>query len=102
MAIAAISAATLGDNAVVAAVTGKKVRVRGYALYNGVATAQNAKWRSGTTDITGLLYGAAAVGLIGQGQAPTNDFLFETPGSCARSMDRRRAPCRRPGQSGPC
>jgi hypothetical protein len=36
MAIAPISAATLGDNAVVAAVTGKKVRVRGYALYNGV------------------------------------------------------------------
>jgi hypothetical protein len=40
MAIAPISAASAGDNAVVAAVTGKKVRVRGYALYNGVATAR--------------------------------------------------------------
>jgi hypothetical protein len=87
MAIAPISAAASGDNAVVAAVTGKKVRVRGFSLYNGVATAQNAKWRSGTTDITGLLYGAAAVGLIGQGQAPTNDFLFETVAGQALNLN---------------
>jgi hypothetical protein len=87
VAIAAITAAAAGDNAVVAAVTGKKIRVRGFAVYNGVATAQNAKWRSGTTDVTGLLYGAAAVGLIGQGQAPAYDFLFETVAGQALNLN---------------
>jgi acyl-CoA-binding protein len=86
-AIAPITAAASGDNAVVPAVTNKKIRVRGYALYNGVATGQNAKWRSGTTDITGLLYGAAAIGLIGAAQAPANDFLFETVAGQALNLN---------------
>jgi hypothetical protein len=86
-AIAPITAAAAGDNAVVPSVTGKKIRVRGFALYNGVATGQNAKWRSGTTDITGLLYGAAAIGLIGAAQAPANDFLFETAAGQALNLN---------------
>jgi hypothetical protein len=86
-AIAPITAAAAGDNAVVAAVTGKKIRVRGFAVYNGVATVQNAKWRSGTTDITGLLYGAAAIGLLASGQAPANDFLFETVAGQALNLN---------------
>jgi hypothetical protein len=86
MAIAAISAATLGDNAIVTAVPNKKVRVRGFALYNSVATVQNAKWRSGTTDITGLAY-STAIGLLASGQAPTNDFLFETVAGQALNLN---------------
>lgn len=85
--VAAVAASASGDNAVVAAVAGKKVRVRGFALYNGVATAQNVKWRSGTTDVTGLLYGTNAIGPLADGQAPKDDFLFETVAGQALNLN---------------
>ena len=86
MATAAVAASTLGDNAIVAAVPGKKIRVRAFALFNGVATAQNVKWRSGTTDLTGLLYGALAVGKLAEGQA-SDDCLFETVAGQALNLN---------------
>jgi hypothetical protein len=58
MKFAVISASSSGDNAIVAAVTGKKIRVTSYVL--SFSGSVNAKWRSGTTDLSGLLYGAAA------------------------------------------
>lgn len=57
MATAAIAASASGDNQVVAAVAGKRIRV--YAGVFSFAGSVNAKWRSGTTDLTGLYYGAA-------------------------------------------
>lgn len=55
---AIIGAASSGDNSIVASVTSKKIRVLALKLIaNG---AVNAKWRSATTDITGLSYFAAA------------------------------------------
>jgi hypothetical protein len=49
---AKISASSSGDNTVVSAVTGKKIRVLNWALTaNGTVSI---KWRSNTTDITGL------------------------------------------------
>ena len=51
MPLAPISANTIGDTAVVAAVTGKRVVVSDVVLYNGVATANNVKFRTGTTDL---------------------------------------------------
>jgi hypothetical protein len=54
---AVISASSSGDNAIVAAVTGKRIRVLSYLLVANAAV--NAKWRSATTDVTGLLYLAA-------------------------------------------
>lgn len=48
---AKIDAASPGDNAVLAAVPGKKIRVLSWGFTAGGATT--AKWRSGTTDITG-------------------------------------------------
>lgn len=51
---AKISAGSSGDNQVVAPVSGKKIRVLRWGLTaNG---AVNAKWRSNTTDLTGLRY----------------------------------------------
>jgi hypothetical protein len=63
----------------VAAVAGKKIRVKAWSVSNGTASVQNVKWRSGTTDLTGLFgatrdrddRGARAGG-------PANDFYFET------------------------
>ncbi len=51
---AKIAASSSGDNTVVAAVTGKKIRVLRWGLTsNGTVSA---KWRSNTTDVTGPRY----------------------------------------------
>lgn len=55
---AVISASASGDTPIVAAVTGKKIRVLSYMVSK--SDAVNMKFRSGTTDITGLLYNGAA------------------------------------------
>jgi hypothetical protein len=55
MKTAVISESASGDNEVVAAVAGRRIRVCGYVLSFGGTV--NAKWRSATTDLTGLLYG---------------------------------------------
>lgn len=59
---AVIAASSSGANAIVAAVTGKKIRVLGYII-SGV-TAVNAKWQSGSTDIGGLIYIGATGGAV--------------------------------------
>lgn len=55
---AVISAAANGDNALVAAVSGKQIRV--LALEVSASGAVNGKLQSDSTDITGLHYFAAA------------------------------------------
>lgn len=59
---AAISASSSGNNTLVAAVAGKKIRVLAYSLSG--AGAVNAKFQSGAgvTDLSGLKYIAAAGG----------------------------------------
>ena len=55
---ASIAVSASGDNSIVAAVTSKIIRVLSLKITaNG---AVNAKWRSATTDVTGLSYFAAA------------------------------------------
>lgn len=77
MATAAIAASSSGDNTLVAAVTGKKIRVHAYEL--SASAAVNAKFRSGTTDITGLIYLAAAgAGSDAVERSNDPDGLFET------------------------
>lgn len=70
---AAISAATLGDNTVVAAITGKKIQVIGFGL---VATAANTvKFKSGAgTDLTGGMALAANGGLSAPSDRNTVEF----------------------------
>lgn len=63
---AAIACSSSGNNEIVAAVSGKSIAVLGYVLVaNG---AVNVKWRSASTDKTGLLYlaanGGAAVPVV--------------------------------------
>jgi hypothetical protein len=50
---AAIAASSSGDNAIVAAVTGKRIRVLNYMFM--ATTPVNVKWRSATTDLCGAL-----------------------------------------------
>lgn len=57
MKYAAIAAGSSGNNEIVAAVAGKRIRVVGYVL--SFSGSVNAKWRSASTDLSGLLYGAA-------------------------------------------
>ena len=72
---AAISASSNGNNTLVAAVTGKKIRVLSYALTSSGTV--NAKFQSGAsgTDLTGLLYEIANSG-IAVAYCPVG--LFET------------------------
>jgi hypothetical protein len=58
---AVIAASSAGATAVVAAVTGKKVRVLSYALL--AAADVNVKWQSAASDRSGLLYLAARGGV---------------------------------------
>lgn len=87
MAIASVAAAASGDNAIVPATAGKKIRVERFQLFNGVATAQNVKWRSGTTDLTGLLYGPLAVGRLAEDRASKGEWIFETVAGQALNLN---------------
>lgn len=58
---AKITAASSGANEIVAAVTGKKIVVLSYHLSS--AGTVNAKWQSASTDISGLLYTVANIGV---------------------------------------
>jgi len=55
-----VSAAT--TTAVVAAVEGKKISVLNYGLYNGVATGNSVQFKSGSTNLTGVIQLPLAVG----------------------------------------
>lgn len=79
---AVISKSASGDNELIAAVTGKKIRV---VAYNFMAAGTvNAKFRSATTDITGLKYCVANVGIV----APFNPLgWFETAAAAALNVN---------------
>lgn len=74
---AAIAEASSGNNEVVAAVTGKAIRVLAYVLVANDAV--NAKWRSANTDKSGLLYLAANGGVAATG-APDIPLLETAAG----------------------
>jgi hypothetical protein len=79
---ASISHASSGDNAIVAAVAGKRIRVLSYAIVG--AGAVSAKFRSGTTDITG----AMAFGANGGIAMPFNPVgYFETAAGAALNVN---------------
>ncbi len=56
---AAIAASAAGANTIVAGITGRRIRVLGFLL--SFSGSVNAKWNDGTSDMTGLYYGAANV-----------------------------------------
>lgn len=60
---AIIACSSSGDNQIVAAVSGRKIRVLSYLIM--ASAAVNAKFRSNTTDRTGLKYfDAAGAGIV--------------------------------------
>ena len=59
---ASVAASSSGANAIVAAVTGKRIRVvSAFLMANG---SVNGKWQSASTDITGLAYLIVNVGYV--------------------------------------
>src|SRR3954470_3857226 len=75
--VAPIAAAGTGGNTIVAGGGGEKIRGPRYEL--SASAAVNAKWRSATMDITGLLCLAAAGATVDSSKSgEQNDFLFET------------------------
>lgn len=67
----AISASQNGDNDIVAAVVGKKIRVLSYAFVSSGTV--NVKWQSNATDLSGLMYFIANTG-ISSGYNPKGHF----------------------------
>lgn len=59
---AAVSTSTSGDQSIIALVASRKLRV--LAAFLSFAGTVNVKWRSNTTDLTGLTYGIANSGLV--------------------------------------
>lgn len=84
---AAIAAAASGDNQIVAAVPGKKIRVKAYAVSNLTAAVQSVKWRSGSTDVTGLYGRDASIGIIVARDLGPPDFYFETAAGAALNLN---------------
>lgn len=79
---ASISAASSGDNSIVAAVTSKKIRVLSYVIVADAAVA--AKFRNGTTDVMG----AASLSANGGIAAPFNPAgHFETSITTALNLN---------------
>ena len=72
---AAITVATLGDNTIVNAVTGRKIKVIAYTM-QGTGTV-NVKWKNGvSTDFSGAFNLQAREGISASINSP--DFLFAT------------------------
>lgn len=69
---AVIAESSSGNNEVVAAVTGKKIRV--ISCFVSPSDAVNFKWRSASTDITGLHYAANAGNGVSLGWNPNGHF----------------------------
>lgn len=79
---AAIAASSSGANEIVAAVTGKKIKVLAYLL--SAAGSVNAKWQRASTDITGLHY------MVANSQVPSPFSpvgLFETASGEALNLN---------------
>jgi len=84
MPYAAISANTAGDNTVVSAVTGKKIRVQSYTI--AASDTVSLTWKSGTTAISGAMPVAANGALTvtaGAATATGLDGVLQTAGGDA-------------------
>lgn len=87
--IAAVVASASGDTPVVAAVTGKKITVKQLCIYNGVATANSVKLRSGTTDLHVAVPLPLVVGgqINAQESSDAGDFLAQTAQGAALNIN---------------
>lgn len=86
----AIAASASGANEIVAAVTGRKIRLLAFHL--SFSGSVNAKWQSASTDKTGLIYGAAATQVTGRAHEPAPSqvappFVLETAAGEALNLN---------------
>ena len=81
---AKIDTASSGDTSLVAATTGKKVKVVGFFLI--ASGAVSVKLRSGTTDLTGAMAVGANGGLVVQG-GPAGEHVIETAAGSALNIN---------------
>ena len=79
-----VSAAT--TTAVVAAVEGKKISVLNYGLYNGVATGNSVQFKSGSTNLTGVIQLPLAVGGHNLTSGSGDVALFTTAAGAALNI----------------
>lgn len=88
MPFAKISASASGDNTIVAAVSGKRIRVQNYTII--AAGDVSVTWKSGSTEISGAMpfasNGGAAPGAGGP-NATGPDGVLETAGGEALVMN---------------
>lgn len=84
---AAIDFNTAATQTVVAAVTGKRIIILGYKLFNGVATAQTVQFKSGSNLLAGVeaLPSAVGGGLVAP-LAPAGRYWFFTDPGVALTM----------------
>lgn len=93
MPVAPINASASGATAVVAAVTSpgnKKIRVHSFTIINQVATANNVKFQSGTTDLHAAIPLPLAIGFPVELHEPPEaqeDWLFETAAGQALNIN---------------
>lgn len=73
---AVINVATATDHTIVAAVTGKKIRVLSYVIVAAAAVA--VTWKSGSTARSGAMSFAANSGIVVSPAAPSGGSWFET------------------------
>lgn len=59
---ASIDINTIAANVIVTGVAGKRICVFNYTLVNGVATAQSVQWKSGSTNLSGVIQLPLSVG----------------------------------------
>lgn len=84
---AAIDFSTAATQTLVAARPGKRIAVIGYLVDNGVVTAQSVQFRSGATNLTGVMQLPNSVGGVINDNAGASDFvLFYTDIGAALTM----------------
>lgn len=82
---AVISASSSGANAIVAAVTGKKIKVLG--CYIVASNSVNVKFQSASTDITGLAYLTTNSGFVLPSPTVAQNHWFETAAGEALNLN---------------
>lgn len=82
---AVVSASSSGDNQIVAAVSGAKIKVLSAVLVSSGTVS--VKWRSGTTDISGAMPFVANSGVALAASSPGQGHYFETAVNTALNIN---------------
>lgn len=85
--VAPVDFNTAATQTVIAAQAGKRIVVYGFALFNGVATAQGVQFKSGSNNLSGVLQMPNSIGgPLGDRSADASIALFYTDPGAALTM----------------